>query len=908
MKGWAACGLAAASMLVVGWIWHRPQALSVANEFAERATRLQVKRRIAQDSPADLDARTDLWMRDHPDQVATTRQALSQRFRESMSFSAADGRRYAYLGDLDSYAWVRKAENYLRHGTVCDEVRDGECLDTFVNPPHGVRTSYARSLHVAAIVVVHRVISWFEPATPLTVSAAWVAILAGSLTSLLSFLVGQRLSGIYGGVSAALLIPLHPFVLERCLGSDNDVWNLGLPLLFAWLTATAMESGEWRRRLLALAGAGTVAGLHAMTWDGWLFHGAAILAGAGLYVVSRLRAPALAPHQRAEAVASFALLVTSVAAAVLLSGGWENASARIREQVSGWAGTAAAAPRIVEDGLWPPMLETVNELRPTTFQRLVPGMVGRVACAVTFAGFAAVLLPRRTPWWGLIGAAVYGLSLLASVNRPDLGPAFYVGATLVPLLAVVTWRLWRPQSSAGPSCIDLTIALWFVAGLDMSFHGARYVILAVPPFALLAAAAIGRMAERLADELTRRSSRRQLSGALVTAIVIGALIPAVSRGYAAASSYSPALDTAWSTVLSYVRTRSAADAVVTTWWDYGYWVKYIAQRRTTADGASLQSHRPYWIAQTLVSRAPEEAVGLLRMLNCGGDSMPPSPDDEAGAYEQIRRVLNDAVASQALLVELVRQPPTIAAAALAQHGFTTAQREQILRATHCQPPESYLVLSSEMTASDVWTRVGEWDFRKAAIAGALREATPEAVIRDAQARYGLSIEGATELVERAQRLSLFDFVTGKPSRTPPLWYPCGEGPAAGTLRCRIEMEASRGGRVIEAVDVSLVAPAATRLRVSFHNQSQWRDEVPASLILAGDAVTAVPVEPEPSQDLGVLVDVKHRRVMLGHPAFLASLYVRLWYLDGRLTPGFEKVMEQASPFGTRVGLWRIRFS
>lgn len=900
---WLSLLLALACMLTVGWIWHLPQTPAAAEVLAARSVRNQVKMQMARDGSADLQERAAQWMRDNQEQVEQAQQALATRWRDSMSFTAADGQRYTYLGDLDSYAWVRAARNRLTHGTTCDAVRDGECRDTFVNPPHGARMRYQRSLHIDAIAALHRLVSWFNPHFPLTASAAWVAILAGMLTSLLAFVVGRQVAGVAGGVAAGLLIPLHPFVLERCLGSDNDVWNLALPLLFAWSAATAFTTIDRRRRLAALALAGVVAGLHAMTWSGWVFHAAVVLSATGLLVAAGF---VRRPRDRRESSTSLVALVTLVLAMAVAIGaltGFEGTGNMLTAAL--WP-PEPSIPVAAQDGVWPPMLNTVTELQRSTFQGLVDQFLGPVGCWVCFTGFAILLLPRRARWWTYLGAAVYGLLLTAAVERAGLASRAYLAATIVPACVLLPWRLLREDTDARPRVIELIVVVWLVASFEMSLRSTRMVLLAVTPFALVAAVAIARAAEILTSPLSRRWPRPAVIDTLVAAIVAAMLAPTVSRSYAEAAVYTPVLNTAWWKVLDHSRRNSAPDAIVTSWWDYGYWVKYLGERRTTTDGASLGTHSSYWIARTLVSRDSQEAIGLLRMLHCGGDNTP-FPEGELSAYGRLQHHLRDAVQSHALLLELVRQSRADAAAILAKRGLSTNEQAEILAATHCEPAESYIVLSRELAGPNVWMRIGTWDLRKAFIANALRQTTPETVIREASRRFGVSAEAASELVGQAQSLRLFDFVSGRESRTPPIWYACSPGPTGNSLSCPIELDEVTTGRAIESVEVSLLDPASTRIRVSAANQTEWRSQPPAVLLVAADSLIEVPVPPDPEQDLGVLVDVAHRRVLLGQPAFLTSMYVQLVHLDGRYATGFKKVIEEAAPSGDRISLWRVQF-
>ena len=196
----------------------------------------------------------------------------------ALRYRASDGRERAFLGDYDSYLWLRQARNYVRAGTVCDAGTPA-CRDTFTNAPVGGAMKYARSLHTAAIVAVHRAIGVFAPHHPLDASAYWVPVVAGVLAVWPAYLLARRLGGEVGGLVGALLVGTSPAILVRTIGGDNDVWNVVLPLA----AVAAAASGH---AVLA----GVVIGLHALDWSGWpLAFGVVLVGLAGTVIVRRLR-------------------------------------------------------------------------------------------------------------------------------------------------------------------------------------------------------------------------------------------------------------------------------------------------------------------------------------------------------------------------------------------------------------------------------------------------------------------------------------------------------------------------------------------------------------------------------------------------------------------------------------------
>ena len=76
---------------------------------------------------------------------------MSQQLKERLRYTGEDGNEYTYLGDLDSYFWMRYTRNWLETGMTCDEIVDDTCYDRYVNAPVGSEMGFNPSIHVFAI-------------------------------------------------------------------------------------------------------------------------------------------------------------------------------------------------------------------------------------------------------------------------------------------------------------------------------------------------------------------------------------------------------------------------------------------------------------------------------------------------------------------------------------------------------------------------------------------------------------------------------------------------------------------------------------------------------------------------------------------------------------------------------------
>ncbi len=67
----------------------------------------------------------------------------------------------------------------------------------------------------------------------------------------------------------------------------------------------------------------------------------------------------------------------------------------------------------------------------------------------------------------------------------------------------------------------------------------------------------------------------------------------------------------WIDALEWIKNNTEEDAVIASWWDYGYWITVLGERKTLADNATINSTRIARIATALVSEE-NEGVKILR--------------------------------------------------------------------------------------------------------------------------------------------------------------------------------------------------------------------------------------------------------------------------------------------------------
>lgn len=839
-----------------------------------------------------------LWIRLLPLSLGSLPPAARDDFR----FRGDDGREHVYLGDYDSYLWVRHARDLLRKGTTCNAVVDGECRDTYANAPVGAKMRYGHSLHIAAIAAVHRVLDVLDPGIPLTTSAYGVAVLVGVVGVLPAIAIGWRLAGPVAGLVGAIVVGVNSLFLYRSLGADNDVWNVVLPLATVWAVVAASDlRTPPTHRLVFSALAGIALALHAAIWSGWVFTGAVVAAGMGATVcLSGLRVVAgrEGPSDFGWTLATAGLLAIVATAGVALSGASTMMVPRAVVRTL-WGSTPAATP-LAEGISWPDVFATVGELFRPGLGEIANQLQSLLYFFVAWLGLVLVLLPERGwQWWHFVVLVGGNLLYRYLLSAPPLAPSSLVWLLGLPLFAGGALSVFEPDSPGRRG--GLVVVAWFLGALLQSFGGIRFVLLLVPPFGILFGVAVGRLHAWLVRVLEPRTSAVMRSSlrALLFAASAVVVLPVIQQGRDTAQAYRPMIHDGWWDALTHLRETTPPDAIVTTWWDYGHWIKYVAERRVTSDGSTLSGRVSHWIGRMLLAPSDREAAGLLRMLDCGSDVGP------TGAMGRLATHGVTEPAAYELARELATLDRDAAQARLLAAGLTPVAATDVLAATHCTPPPAYLVLTTAMTRMPSWLKLGGFDPRRELVMTTLRAngGDPAAILRNT---FGMPDAAARTIATQATRLrtqaEIAEFENPSLGYLGNGWLACRTEPT-GDWTCPVGQPIDSSGTTLDAVRYRPSDPASTRLLL--RGRARAAEAEPASLVVAGaNRVDEVELQRGFDQRLAVLMDLPGQRALVGPADLLRSAFTRLVLLDGRSMPSFKKVDDRTA-FGERIVTWRV---
>jgi dolichyl-diphosphooligosaccharide--protein glycosyltransferase len=185
---------------------------------------------------------------------------------------------------------------------------------------------------------------------------------------------------------------------------------------------------------------------------------------------------------------------------------------------------------------------------------------------------------------------------------------------------------------------DIFVVLAALTSLYFSGSLVRLTLILAPSFSVLAAVATVEMAKPAVDILRQAVifPKRRIPGLVkigrefglaVLLILIIAIVPAFSKAVAAA--YAPATIATssipvipsqgtkyqdWLEALAWIHDNTPQSSVVMAWWDYGYWITALADRRTLADNGTQNTTQIAMIAQMFM-RNETTAIPMMQRYN-----------------------------------------------------------------------------------------------------------------------------------------------------------------------------------------------------------------------------------------------------------------------------------------------------
>jgi asparagine N-glycosylation enzyme membrane subunit Stt3 len=188
---------------------------------------------------------------------------------------------------------------------------------------------------------------------------------------------------------------------------------------------------------------------------------------------------------------------------------------------------------------------------------------------------AAALSSQVDFWYTTISGAFSGatespISELQGADVPDyLSYLFF----LIPMAAGL-YLAWKTRHEA-----TVFVAFWFLLLAFLALFTGRAIVYAVPAACVLSGVGLAFIWDWGRQEAPRHIRKVALASLFVLIVLF-----ANAGAYGLGSPPRMAVDQDWHDALVHIRDQTPERSVVMTWWDYGYWILDLADRRPLVDG------------------------------------------------------------------------------------------------------------------------------------------------------------------------------------------------------------------------------------------------------------------------------------------------------------------------------------
>ncbi|HLF19108.1 MAG TPA: STT3 domain-containing protein [Candidatus Omnitrophota bacterium] len=579
---------------------------------------------------------------------SSVREAID-RFSHELGSHIKEGRATPYLLASDGYYYYGLTEHILSTGKISDQIRGSKYFHPLMQAPQGQWEPLTLHPYVGAFV--YRILKIVSPSIDLmhAISYTPLVLVAMTLIVFILFCFFLGLNPLCTFVASTFFL-LSPIFVKRSMFAwyDNDPYTFLFPLLimYFFLNSVGPLIAKNKAATFSLLTLLSIL-LYSYFWQGWIFIFCVVAASMGFILAYRhiaLKKPFWSKEQAYFLIPVFgtivgiAMLFGTKEFFVLFREGWNALNLFLHPQLSAWPNLYIGVSELKESG-WPFLTE-------------------------------------------------------------QLGGPFFMGVCLLGFLFSISPAYRREKE------IGISLMLYALISLIVSLRAQRFVTLSHIPFSLgfaLGVLALWQGASWLLTRMPHKNFPLNIAkGIMVLALLSTVFIPVRWLNRSVQTLLNPIFNQTWEKALVAIRDKTPAEAIVNTWWPPGHFIKAIAKRRVTFDGASIGVPQGYWITTFFLSPSEKEAFGILRMLNTSGNE----------AVEQFQAIGLD-LATAVLAVKDITLRPRDEAHGILLETFKNYQlTNRLLAMTHATPPPSYILVYNEFVENNLQLKfIAGWNFK-----------------------------------------------------------------------------------------------------------------------------------------------------------------------------------------------------
>ena len=831
-----------------------PLRMSVTNDWAENTVynyyRNGISNQIAQQYPnlpvanqaALVEKEWTKFLGENKDRISNDLAQVSEQYKSQFK----DDSGTLYLLGIDPWYFYQKTKYVVENGFPGNEIKDGEPRDSYRLAPLGTTGGWEGwPFHYWFGALLHKLINLFST-IPLMSTFFLIGVIFSALAVIPAFFIGKRITGNnIGGFFTALLLAVSAFFVQRTTGesSDTDVYVVFFPLLIIWLFLEAFEAKEFKKKILWIFLAGISTALFSWAWSGWWYVFDFILGTIGIYLIYQL----IQNHKTIKETVKSSSFIHSIYLGVAYF-------------MTTWIITSLLfSPKLVFEGLigpfgftqlkavavsslWPNIFTTVAELNVAPLSQVIEQIGGRLLFSLALVGIVLAFLRKDKE------------------RKRDI------------------------KSST-------LLIIWFIASLYATTKGMRFILQATPVFAISFGAFLGITWYYISRWVSKELKIPKFTTQVIVFILLALLlIQPVKAGYYQAYNSVSSMNDGWYNTLNKINLEAPKDSIITSWWDFGYWFRAIANRPVTFDGGTQVGWGAHWVGRSLLTSNEEETAGILMMLNCGQNN----------AFDELDKLFNDTPREIEILHKILLQDKNGAIETLKREGLTPEQISGIIKYLHCEAPTGYYITSDDMVGKGgVWGHFGSWDFKNAEMWQAVNGLSRPQAIEILKNKYRLSENEADQAQLQIQNTPADQFVAPWPGyvtglntcqKDSPNEISCNVQTQQGNLILNINLE--NYDATIKSSNNEVISPASL-IYADKENVKEKKfsgNTLPLSAVLVPQDVTG-----------------ENYALLLADPLLAFSTFTKLYFFEGHGTKCFS-LFDKAQPFtGGKIFTWKVDY-
>jgi len=462
----------------------------------------------------------------------------------------------------------------------------------------------------------------FGGGAPLYDFVVWFPVVFGSLTVVVMFALVRVISSTTAGMFASLLFAFSPAIIQRGnLGwFKSEPLGLFLALLATYLFLSALKQNDIRFSIPKAVAGGLILGFAMTAWGGIQYFNLLL----GLFFMA-------IPFFMKDTKSSLYVVPIFTVLTIMTASSFPRPGETFAASL---AGLSLIAPTIfLVAAYFIRSFSATNKLR-NTLAWLVAFVIG--------AGVFVAAGPYVSPSFRYISAinpfSKTEIPLVESVAEhftPTIVDYFIDYSVLILLAGYGAMLCFRKRSDMAIFALILGIT-----GIYVSASFTRLLVFSSVAIITLASIALFEITTSIFTRAEipamqpKKKIKVQHSGRdfriPFTILVIGMLAVPVfyppEASWIAGADFPPSIANGatgfkvstndWREMMDWIRNNTEPDAVIASWWDYGYWITTLGNRTSLADNATINMTRIEQIAKALVS---DEQTGLQILKDLKAD-------------------------------------------------------------------------------------------------------------------------------------------------------------------------------------------------------------------------------------------------------------------------------------------------